>query len=188
MSLKVLVIPEDPTHNGYILKPLVERILSDLGKPQAKVTVLTSPRLQGYNQAVQAIRNELPDRYCFCDLWLFIPDADRALPDAMRRLEEDLKRKFICLLCCPAEPEVEIYTCVAYHKELKASWKVVREAKRMKEDYFEPLLKKYGDKRRASGGRDLMIKESLNNLQLLYRRCPELADLKQRIEQIIAVP
>ena len=49
MSFKVLVIPEDPTHNGYILKPLVESILTDAGKPNARVTVLTNSRLQGYD-------------------------------------------------------------------------------------------------------------------------------------------
>jgi hypothetical protein len=35
VSFKVLVIPEDPTNNGYILKPLVEAILADAGKPGA---------------------------------------------------------------------------------------------------------------------------------------------------------
>ncbi|MFO1523674.1 MAG: hypothetical protein U1G05_16920 [Kiritimatiellia bacterium] len=38
MSFKVLVIPEDPTNNGYILKPLVQAILDDAGRPQARVT------------------------------------------------------------------------------------------------------------------------------------------------------
>lgn len=31
MSLRVLVIPEDPTHNGYILRPLTEMVLADAG-------------------------------------------------------------------------------------------------------------------------------------------------------------
>ena len=47
MSLRVLVIPEDPTHNGYILKPIAEMILADVGKPNAKVELLTNPRLTG---------------------------------------------------------------------------------------------------------------------------------------------
>lgn len=185
MSFKVLVIPEDPTHNGYILKPLVECIFVDLGKPNAKVTVLTNPRLQGYNQAVQAIKGDLSDRYGFWDLWLFIPDADRASPDAMEHLENDLKEKSVRLICCPAQPEVEIYACVAFRDELKAGWQEARKSKHMKEEYFEPLLKMHGDPRRAGGGRDLMINESLSNLKLLYRLCPELEKLKQRIKRII---
>ena len=37
MSFRVLVIPEDPTWNGYILKPLTKALLNDAGKPNAKV-------------------------------------------------------------------------------------------------------------------------------------------------------
>ena len=55
----------------------------------------------------------------------------------------------------------------------------------MKEDHFQPLLKKHGDPRRAGDGRDLMIKESLRNLQTLYQFCPELLELKQRIEEVL---
>ena len=89
MSFKVLVIPEDPTLNGHILKPLAERLLKDAGKPNAKVKVLDKPRLRGYDQAVSAIRNTLSQRYVFFDLWLFFPDADRASVDAMKSLEAD---------------------------------------------------------------------------------------------------
>ena len=44
----------------------------------------------------------------------------------------------------------------------------------MKEEVFLPLLDVHGDPRRVGGGRDLMIRKSLGNLQLLYRLCPEL--------------
>ncbi len=89
MSFRVLVIPEDPTNNGYILKPLTKALVADAGKPAAVVKVVDNPRLRGYGGAVHAIRHELADRYAMQDLWLFFPDADRAKPDAMRRLEED---------------------------------------------------------------------------------------------------
>jgi hypothetical protein len=126
MSYKVLVIPEDPTHNGYILKPLIEQIMTDAGKPNARVTVLTNPRLDGYDPALKAIRNDLPERYGFWDLWIFMPDADRAKPDAMNALERDLQEKGVNLLCCPAQPEVEIYACVPYRSEM-GGWKTARQ-------------------------------------------------------------
>ena len=47
MSFRVLVIPEEPTNNGYILKPLVERMLAETGKPNARVVDPHQPRLQG---------------------------------------------------------------------------------------------------------------------------------------------
>ena len=53
MSFRVLVIPEDPTWNGYILKPLAKALLADAEKPAAKVTLLTNPRIRGYDQALK---------------------------------------------------------------------------------------------------------------------------------------
>ncbi len=181
MSFKVLVVPEDPTNNGYILKPLMEAVLTDAGKPNAKVTVLTNPRLEGYDHAVKAIREELPDSYGFWDLWIFMPDADRAKPEAMTNLEGDLAGKNIKLLCSPAQPEVEIYACVSYRDEIKEGWDSARKNNQFKEDVFEPLLAKHGDDRRAGKGRDLMIADALKNRQALYQFCPELKDLRDRI-------
>ena len=90
MSFKVLVVPEDHTHNGAILKPLLQALMADAGKPSANVKVLDNPRVQGFDQAVAAIRGELVDRYRWMDLWLFMPDADRARPMAMQALEAAL--------------------------------------------------------------------------------------------------
>jgi hypothetical protein len=181
MSFKVLVIPEDPTHNGYILKPLVGRILNDAGKPNAKVTVLTNPRLTGYDHAVRAIKEDLPGRYGFWDLWLFMPDADRATPGAMQQLEDDLESQQVNLLCCPAVPEVEIYACVAFRNDLGASWDVVRASTSMKEDYFDPLLKLRGNQRKPGGGRGQMVRQALSNMNAVYQFCPELESLRDRL-------
>ena len=181
MSLRVLVIPEDPTHNGYILKPLVEAVLADLGKRSARVQVLTSPRLNGYDHARAAIRSELPASYGHLDLWLFMPDADRAGPAAMATMEAELQGRGVPLYCCPAEPEVEIYACAAYRSGIAQGWQAARSNPRMKEEVFAPLLAVHGDHRRAGGGRDLMVAESLRNLPLLYSLCPELKRLRDRV-------
>ena len=186
MSFEVLVIPEDPQQNGYILKPLVEAIMRDAGKPAAKVEVLENPRLRGYDQAVTAIRSDVLEPYRFKKkLWLFFPDADRAGDNAMRDLEKHANEKGITLLCCAAQPELEIYACAAFHKhmriECKIKWKQARQHDRMKEEIFEPLLKKHGDPQRPGKGRDQMIGESLKNLPFLFRLCPELKQLRDRI-------
>lgn len=184
MSFKVLVIPEDPTHNGYLLRPLLEAILEDAGKPQARIMVLPNPRLTGYDHAMSAIREELPQKYGFWDLWIFMPDADRASPEAMANLETDVAGKGIPLLCCPAQPELEIYACAAYRSEIRGGWQAAREDPRMKEDVFRPLLQKHGDSRRVGEGRDLMMEASLKNLPLLLSLCPELKRLRDRIALI----
>ncbi len=184
MSLTVLVIPEDPTNNGYILKPLIEALLADIGKPHAKVHVLTSPRLNGYSDALKAINGELADRYGHWDLWIFVPDADLASPETMANMESALAAKGVALLCSPAQPEVEIYACVAHSDKLGAPWSTVRNSEKMKELYFAPLLRDLGDSRRAGGGRDQFIAASLSTMSKLYRFCPELAVLRDRMKNL----
>jgi hypothetical protein len=51
--VKVLVVPEDPSLDQYILKPVVERIFSDLGR-SPRVAVLSNPRLRGVSQALDS--------------------------------------------------------------------------------------------------------------------------------------
>ena len=189
MSFNVLVIPEDPTLNGHILKPLVERILQDSGKPNAKVRVMDKPRVRGYGQAVRAVRDTLPHRYKFFDLCLFFPDADSAGADAMDSLEADLDAHGITLFCCRAQPEVEIYACVAFRVDLPVAWNDARNHPRLKEKLFEPLRSNLGSQRRApGGGRKLMIERSLQNLQLLYQLCPETKQLRDRIAALVQPP
>ena len=73
MSFSVLVIPEDPQQNGHILRPLVRAIMRDVGRPNAKVGLLTQPRVRGYDQAVEAIRTELYAGYGFMDHLVVLP-------------------------------------------------------------------------------------------------------------------
>lgn len=185
MSLRVLVIPEDPTDNGYILKPLVQALMAAAGRPRATVTVLSSPRLNGYDHALRAIKDELPDRYAHYDLWLFMPDADRATPAAMTALEAHMGARGIRLLACPARPEVEIYACFAHRTELGLSWDKARAHHRLKEQVFEPLLARVGDARRPGGGRDRLIAAALGNWQALLQFCPELAELLARLRAAV---
>ena len=181
MSFDVLVIPEDPTLNGYILKPLAQAIVADAGRPRANVTVLSRPRLRGYDHAVRSIRGELAELYSHLNLWLFFPDSDKATNDTARDLEAHAEAKGIRLLVCISQPEVEVYPCVAFRDEIGHTWDEVRNHPQLKEDIFSPLLATHGDRRRAGAGRDRMIRESVANLPLLFRLCPELRHLRDRI-------
>ncbi len=179
MSFRVLVIPEDPTYNGYILKPIVERMLAELGKPNAHVTVLTNPKLNGYPHAVSAIRGDLADRYGHFDLWLFLPDGDRA--SNLGGLESELVQRNVHLFCCAAQPEVEVWLLAGFRDRLPLSWGDVRQHPRLKEDVFEPFLKQFGDDRSPGGGRERLIRDMLSNYRGLLSVCPELAELEGRL-------
>ena len=182
MSFNVLVIPEDPVQNGHILRPLASAILRDAGKSAAKVKVLDRPRVQGYDQAVEAIRNQVYNFYRHMDLWLFFPDADRATAQAMQDLEKNMEDKGVLLMCCIAQPELEVYACAPFRREMGMSWEEVRRHPQLKENLFRPLLANHGCAGRPDGGRGEMLDGSLNNLPLLLRLCPELRELRDRIK------
>jgi hypothetical protein len=184
VSFRVLVIPEDPTYNGYILKPIVERMLAELSKPRADVTVLTNPKLNGYPHAVSAIRSDLVERYKHFDLWLFLPDGDRA--GDLQPLEAELASQGIHLLCCAAKPEVEAWLLAGHRDKLSISWSEVREHQRLKEDVFEPFLAEFGDNQSPGGGRERLTRETLENYRGLLKVCPELANLETRLRTFLA--
>lgn len=179
MSLRVLVIPEDPTYNGYILKPLVERMLLEVGKPNAKVIILTNPKLGGYKQAVAAIKGELAIRYGHFDLWLFLPDADQGTD--FTALESALQQEGVRLLCCAARPEVEAWVMAGHRAKLAIKWSEIGQHARLKEEVFAPFLRAHGDPRSAGGGRESLMRETLSNYRGLLDVCPELRELETRL-------
>jgi hypothetical protein len=183
VSFKVLVIPEDPTYNGYILQPIVERMLAELGKPNARVVILTNPKLNGYAHALSAIRGDLIDRYRHFDLWLFLPDADRA--SNLRSLESELLERGVHLFCCAAQPEVEAWLLAGHRDELRIPWPDVRRHPRLKEEVFEPFLQQFGDMRSSGGGRESLTRQMLTNYRGLLSVCPELAELEERLRTFL---
>jgi len=186
LSCKVLVIPEDPTYNGAILQPLVERILEDCGKANARVTVLTNPKVSGFEHACDRMAN-IVERYAHFDVLLFLPDADgHDRSDLFKRLESEAAQRRVTLLCCAAREEVEVWLLAGHVAKLGRPWGEVRADTSVKENVFEPFLSQFGDSRRASGGRDLLMKETLANYQGLLERCPELAGLRDRICRVVA--
>jgi hypothetical protein len=179
--MKVLVIPEDPTYNGYILKPLIKRLLQSMGKPQAQVTVLTNPFAQGYPM----IKAKLPaicERYHHFDLLLFLPDDDcRDRTAELQNIEREAGQMRVNLIACAAIPEVEVWLLAGHVNKLPANWQTVRADCDLKERYFEPFLQQYGD-RSAGGGRQQLMQEALSSFTGVLGRCPELQILRQRIQ------
>jgi hypothetical protein len=183
MSYRVLVIPEDPTYNGYILRPLAEKMLEEVGRPNAHVMVLTNPKLDGYDHAVQAVKGELRERYGHFDLWLFLPDADRA--SNLDALEHALEGKGIRLKCCAAQPEVEAWLLAGHRKHLGLEWSEIRAHPRLKEEVFEPFLARHGDLRRPGRGRESLMRETLSNYRSLLEMCPELKELDKHLRELV---
>lgn len=147
MSFRALVIPEDPTYNGYILKPLVERILTECGRPNAKVMVLTNPKADGYEHA-KTLLDEVFERYKHHDVMLFLPDADgKDRSGEFTHLEQKALQAGVKLICCAAVQEVEVWLLAGHTDKLEQSWNEIRADVSVKENVFVPFLRQYGDAR-----------------------------------------
>lgn len=182
MSYRVLVIPEDPTLNGYILRPLVSRMLAECGKEKAKVQILTNPKADGYEHAKRLVRDEILERYAHFDLLLFLPDADGKDRTAeFAALEQEANSRNVRLICCAAVEEVETWLLAGHLDKLGRPWAELRRNTSIKENVFAAFLRQHGDARRPGGGRDILIAETLGRYDALLGRCPELKALQDRI-------
>lgn len=187
MSFDVLVVPEDPANNGYILKPLVSRILAACGKTNAKVTVLSNPRAKGYQHAKALLRSQILARYRHMNLLLFLPDADgKDRVAEFQALEQEASVQDIRLLCCAAKEEVEVWLLVGHRERLSQSWQTIRNDTSVKENVFQPFLQAHGNPKAPGGGRDVLMGQTLNGYGALLQLCPELAELERRIREILA--
>jgi hypothetical protein len=181
LSCNVLIIPEDPTHNGAILSPLVSRILEECGKTNAKVKMLLDPKVHGFEHACGSMP-QIVRRYRRFDLLLFLVDADgKDRSGRFEHLESEAAAQGVKLICCAAKEEVEAWLLAGHVAKLNVSWPKVRDDVSVKENVFAPFLRRYRGPRRAGGGRTSLMKETLTNYQGLLKRCPELADLRDRI-------
>jgi hypothetical protein len=187
LSFDVLVVPEDPTYNGYILKPLISRMLAECGRANARVTVLSNPRARGYEDAKALLRNRLFDRYRHMNLLVFLPDADgKDRGGEFQMLEEEAGSRGVRLLCCAAKEEVEVWLLAGYRDGLGRGWQEVRSDVAVKENVFQPFLAAHGNPKAPGGGRDLLMAETLRGYRALLQLCPELAELERRIRETLA--
>ncbi len=184
MSLKVLAVPEDPTYNGYILKPLLETMLQECGKPNAFVKVLDNPKVSGYEHAKDLLRRQIIVRYRHFSIILFLPDADGKDRSAeFDGLENEAEKEGVRLICCAAVQEVEAWLLSGHAGKLAQDWTEVRNDNRVKENIFEPFLRKQGYSRRVGGGRIELMAEALHNYRGMKERCPELKELEERLRR-----
>jgi hypothetical protein len=116
-----MVIPEDPTNDQYILKPVVEQLFAGLGK-SPRVQVLANPRLRGISEALSApILADIVAMYPMVDLFLVLVDRDaeqKRPGQAEERAQEHPDQLFVCL----AIEEVEVWMLALHRDLLETSW------------------------------------------------------------------
>ncbi|MEP7362354.1 MAG: hypothetical protein ABI972_03795 [Acidobacteriota bacterium] len=189
MSTRVLVIPEDATYNGYVVKPLVERIFREIGTARAQVNVCRTPAVHG-KDTVRGLLPEILDRHPHTDLFLYFQDSDlQPTEGAFQYLERIADRANQRLICVAAQPELEIYPLASVRAqiqtELGIGWPELRNHHRLKEECFEVMA----DRLRLAGGpgkgRLTLMQQALQNYRGLEAICEELVTLRERIAEFL---
>jgi len=148
------------------------------------VSVLTNPHLRGISQ----VKAQLPgniDRYRHLDLLLCLVGADgKGRSMEFADMEAKARQSGVRLLCCAAVQEVEIWLLAGHAAKLPVPWRQARSEVSLKEKYFQSFLNQHGDKRRPAGGREHLMRQTLNNYRGLKKRCPKIQHLETRIRAL----
>ena len=180
--MKVLVIPEDPTLDQYVLKPVVEHIFRDL-KRSARVFVLQDPHLRGFSEALaRKTIGRILDERPMIDLFLLIVDRDcvdgrQTQLDARVAQATDSGKS---MLGCLAIEEVEVWALALHRSELPR-WSDVRADCHPKEKYFDPLVREKKWQEGPGKGRASAMTALSGNWRSLKSLCPELQQLQDAI-------
>lgn len=192
MSYNVLVIPEDFTKDEHILKPVIEAVLRDAGKPKAVVQICRDPNFQGISEClkVDRLRAEVVERYPMVNLFLLIVDADGklgrmdALNHVVSELRSDLKGRI--LLAEMVRQEVEILVLAGHNLNPGWNWGEIRSDPNVKNTYFNELVEREGTQSLPHQGRKLLMRTAIRNWNRIKSRCPEeTTELATRIKEII---
>jgi hypothetical protein len=183
--VKVLIIPEDPTLDQYILKPIVGRIFADLGK-SPRIDVLSNPRLRGVSQALDsAILTNIAETFRMIDLFLVLVDRDGnpyRSDVAQQREAEHEGRLFVCL----AIEEIEVWMLAIHRESLGFSWSEVRAEIHPKERFAQPFLMENAPKLDPGAGRAWAMRDLGARWKGILLCCSELEKLQRRIEEWLA--
>jgi len=187
--MNVLVIPEDFRKDQYILKPIVEAMLQEIGRSRARVRVCQDPLLGGIGQALNWERlQEVLDRYRgMVDVFLHIVDRDG---NSNRRASLDnIEKKAVAYLPSGrvflsenAWQEVEVWVLAGHSLPNDWVWRDVRQHPDSKEVYFEPFAKERGLTDEPGQGRKTLAREAAANYRRIRGRCQEdVASLEGRL-------
>lgn len=193
MSFSVLVIPEDPTKDQYVLAPLFSALMAAVGKPNARVRVMTDPAAQGVDQVLDAdFLETVVRRYPMVDLFVLAVDRDGrpGREDSVRHHTEGARahlRESSFFLGTCAHQEIEVW-CLAGMQDLPKEWRwaEVREEPHAKELYYEPYASRRGLLDAPGDGREQLGREAAGRYRSISSRCPELSALEADVRAAVA--
>ena len=174
--MNVLVIPEDPTMDQHILKPIFIRLFQNIGRQSAHIEVCQNPRLGGIGESLKSERiDEIVTKYRgMMDILILCVDRDGVLGRRQRLKDIEAEFQGRCVFLAENAWE-EIETWVLAGLDLPADWRWadVRAEVHVKETYFEPLANQRGLSDSPGGGRKVLGEEASRRISSIRQKCPE---------------
>lgn len=191
MSLNVLVLAEDITHDQHIVCPVVRAALAALGYPRAVVRPCLDPRFRGVAEATDsnALRAVYDDYRGMVDVFVLCIDRDGkpGRDDTLARLEVEAREHGAALLSVCAHQEIETWA-LAGSSEFDSralglgSWADVREDPDVKERAFEPFARLRRLEAGVGGGRKALgLEAGRAYVRQVRAKCPEVAAFEARL-------
>lgn len=191
--MNVLIISEDFRRDQYVLKPIIEKMFAEVGKPRAKIEMCLDPLLGGIDQATDWERiRDILEMYPMVDIFLLVVDRDgvRSRRHALDQLEARSARILAearRLLAENAWQEIEVWALAGQDLPKTWRWGEIRKEIHPKEKYFHPWAEKRGLLDEPGQGRTTMGREAANNFKRILTRCREdLASLQTRLSELVS--
>ncbi len=181
--MRVLVIPEAPTLDQYVVKPIIEWISLDLGR-NARVDILNDPRISGAAQALNpSLIAEIIRDNAMIDLFLLVVDrdCDWMVHEAKTRVRESEHPDR--LIAALAWQEIEVWALALHRERHSTRWSVIRAECDPKERYGgDPFVQEHGWLGTVGKGRKKAMRGLGGGWSGLRQVCPEIEALRERIE------
>jgi hypothetical protein len=185
--MKVLIVCEDPTHDPFIVRPVVDLLLADLGFT-VTTSVLDDPHLRGIDDLLQQLPDIAQDNK-MVQLIVVVVDNDCDRTANRARLAHARARDPRIVTCCALE-EVEIWM-LALHRDVVerqsgARWPEVRANCDVKEAHALSFLQELNGAQGPGRGRKAAMRALGTRWKGLLQLCDELATLRQDIAAAVA--
>jgi hypothetical protein len=188
--VNVLIVPEDFRKDQFVLKPIIERMFAEIGKPHAKVLMCFDPLLGGIDQATDWERiQDVLEMYPMVDIFLLLVDRDGVATrrKALDRLEARagaLLANDRLFLAENAWQEIEVWALAGQALPREWRWADIRKEKHPKETYFIPFASKRGLNDEPGQGRTTLGREAAAQYRRVLSRCKEdLEALQTRLSE-----
>lgn len=192
--MRVLIIPEDFRKDQYILKPIVEKMLTALGRSSSVVRVCQNPLLGGIGEALKSDRlREIVDMYPQVQLFLLVVDRDgnanrRNRLDQIEMEMQGLLTSGQHFFAENAWQEIEVWALAGVASPPREwRWGDIRKEANPKERYFEPHARSRQLLNEPGQGRTTLGREAAANYAKVRSRCREdVAALERRLKAALS--